>query len=88
MDKDKIELQKSIERTRPLGDWRNENNPCTTCQINKKDHWDDIHYNCELCHNNSCKILRDFESEYEKFRQQFNKKLDRKIKLENIIYER
>lgn len=38
-----------------------ENNPCPTCSINKMDHWDSIHYNCELHHSHSCKILLEFE---------------------------
>jgi hypothetical protein len=42
---------------KPIQEWHEKNNPCTTCTINKKDHWDDIHYNCELNHTHSCKIM-------------------------------
>jgi len=49
------------EKLKPIFKWRDENNPCLTCTINKKDHWDSIHYNCELHHSNSCKILLEFE---------------------------
>ncbi len=38
-------------------EWHEKNNPCPICTINKKDHWDSIHYNCELNHTHSCKIM-------------------------------
>lgn len=52
------------EKLKPIFKWRDENNPCITCTINKKDHWDSIHYNCELHHFHSCKILLEFEEIY------------------------
>jgi len=42
---------------KPIEEWHKQNNPCPTCTINKKDHWDDIHYNCELNHTHQCKIM-------------------------------
>lgn len=57
--------KKHIEKMTPLYEWRKDNNPCPTCTINKKDHWDSIHYNCELNHTNSCSILKDFNREYQ-----------------------
>ena len=58
---DIIELGR--EKIKPVYDWRDANNPCPNCTINKKDHWDIIHYKCELNHKNSCKILIDFQNE-------------------------
>jgi len=55
-------------KSKPLTDWLSANNPCPSCKINKHDHWDDIHYNCELCHTHSCDILLKFHSDYEKFK--------------------
>lgn len=49
------------EKLKPIYNWRDENNPCPTCSINKMDHYDSIHYNCELHHSHSCKILLEFE---------------------------
>lgn len=42
---------------KPIEEWNKENHPCPNCTINKKDHWDSIHYNCELNHNHSCEIM-------------------------------
>lgn len=42
---------------KPIEEWHKKNNPCPTCTINKKDHWDDIHYNCEINHTHQCKIM-------------------------------
>lgn len=59
-DKDKEEIIKNIAKYKPLEDWKKENNPCPACTINKKDHWDIVHYNCELNHTHSCSIMLDF----------------------------
>lgn len=64
-DDNEEQTQKHIEKMTPLYEWRKENNPCPSCTINKKDHWDSIHYNCELNHTNSCNILKDFNREYQ-----------------------
>ncbi len=65
--------RKDIERLSPLWEWRKNNNPCPNCGINKKDHWDSVHYNCELCHTHSCNILKDFEAKYDNKRKNINK---------------
>ena len=49
--------QKLAIAHKPIQEWHEKNNPCPKCEINKKDHWDDIHYNCELNHAHSCKIM-------------------------------
>lgn len=72
-DANDAQIQKDIERMTPLWNWREENNPCPTCTINKKDHWDSVHYNCELCHTHSCSILLDFEKSYDKMKQEYFK---------------
>lgn len=58
------QTQESLTNLKPIFQWRKDNNPCPTCQINKKDHWDSIHYNCELCHTHSCDILSKFDETY------------------------
>ena len=45
-----------------VADWCNENNPCTNCKINKKDHWDDVHYNCAENHYMRCPILKEYHN--------------------------
>lgn len=65
LDDSEESTKKHIEKMTPLYEWRKDNNPCPTCTINKKDHWDSIHYNCELNHTNSCSILKDFNREYQ-----------------------
>lgn len=51
---------------KPLQGWHEKNNPCPTCNINKRDHWDDVHYNCELFHTHQCKIMIEH---YDKLRE-------------------
>lgn len=72
-DANDVQIRKDIERMTPLWKWREENNPCPTCTINKKDHWDSIHYNCELCHTHSCSILLDFGKKYDDKKQEYLK---------------
>ena len=72
-DDNDAQTQKDIERMTPLWNWRKENNPCPKCTINKKDHWDSVHYNCELNHTNSCNILKDFNREYNDRLQEYKK---------------
>ena len=62
-DKDEEELVRNIAKYKPLEDWKKQNNPCPSCTINKKDHWDIAHYNCELNHTHSCEILLNFYEE-------------------------
>lgn len=64
-DSNEEQTQLDIEKMTPLWKWQKENNPCPTCAINKKDHWDTVHYNCELCHTHSCDILTKFHKEYD-----------------------
>ena len=52
--------EKESEISQPFYQWIKENDPCPNCTINKKDHWDDIHYNCEEFHNMRCPILWEF----------------------------
>ena len=63
-DQRNLEFEKSLKRIEPVTEWANKNNPCPTCTINKKDHWDDVHYNCELNHTMRCDILLKFNEEY------------------------
>lgn len=51
------------EKLKPLKKWQEENNPCPKCTINKKDHWDFVHYNCELNHTNRCEIVKKYYEE-------------------------
>lgn len=43
--------------------WHKESNPCIGCKINKKDHWSDMHYNCEEGYNMRCAILKEWLDE-------------------------
>lgn len=70
--------------------WLDANNPCPNCTINKKDHRDDIHYNCEEHHTMRCPVLRKYmddypikrqeiindNPEYQKIVEEFNSKRD------------
>ena len=38
--------KKYCEETRYITEWAEANHPCPNCPDNKKDPWDDIHYNC------------------------------------------
>jgi hypothetical protein len=63
LDRKEKELQESLIKMRPAFEWHASNNPCHACKINKHDHWDSIHYNCELSHTHSCEILIKFNEE-------------------------
>ena len=63
-DQRNLESEQSWKRNVPVIEWGNKNNPCPTCIINKKDHWDNVHYNCELHHTMSCDILLKFNKEF------------------------
>jgi hypothetical protein len=67
-DKQDKEIQEDIIRCKPITDWLTNNKPCTNCKINKHDHWDTIHHNCELCHNHSCELLLKFYADFEVFK--------------------
>lgn len=56
------EIKRHIEETKYITDWCMENNPCPNCKINKKDHWDDVHYNCAENHHSRCPILKEFQN--------------------------
>lgn len=62
-------VKKSRVVNQPLFDWLAQNNPCIGCTINKHDHWDDVHYNCELNHNNSCELLKKRDKDFEEFKK-------------------
>jgi hypothetical protein len=72
-DEQDAKTEYSIETEKPIGEWRRANDPCPSCAINKKDHWDDIHYNCELNHNHSCPIMLKFYDDLMEFRNEFMK---------------
>ena len=63
-DEYKKQVAKNIAKYKPLRDWQKQNFPCPSCAINKKDHWDSINYNCELCHKHSCEILLNYYKEF------------------------
>jgi len=59
MDKNESDHQKWLIYYKPIEEWHKINNPCINCQINKKDHEDSIHYNCEMHHNHTCQLMID-----------------------------
>ena len=63
-DKQDKKMENEREMLAPIFKWHKENNPCPNCAINKHDHPDDIHYNCELNHTHTCKILITYLDEY------------------------
>lgn len=71
------EIERYIEETKYITDWCKENNPCPNCKINKKDHWDDIHYNCAENHNNRCPILKEYQNNRNKLYSEYRD--DRKM---------
>lgn len=68
------ETERYIEETKYITDWCKENNPCPNCKINKKNHWDDIHYNCELNHNNSCLILKEYHNDRDELYNEYRER--------------
>lgn len=86
-----IEIYNSIYRevSKSLNEWSAKNNPCPNCKINDHKHWDDIHYNCELCHTNSCDIMNSFYKEYTAKLDVVNKKVkevfEQRMKSSNLV---
>ena len=86
---------------KPLFEYHKENNPCPNCTINTKEHWDDIHYNCEAHHTMSCPILKKYHqnsdkvaseirnsSEYKKMKEEYHKKDNEINEQLNKIYNK
>lgn len=75
--KRKEEVEKYLEETKYITERCEKNNPCPNCKINKKNHWDDIHYNCEDNHNMQCQILKGYqikvEGMYKEYKDSKNK---------------
>ena len=69
--KDAEETERYIEETKYITDWCNENNPCPNCKINKRDHWDDIHYNCAENHYMRCPILKEYYNHRDKLYNEY-----------------
>ena len=69
--KDAEEMERYLEETKYITNWCNENNPCPNCKINKKDHWDDIHYNCAENHNMRCPILKEYHNHRDKLYNEY-----------------
>ena len=68
------ETERYLEETKYITDWCKENNPCPNCKINKKDHWDNIHYNCELNHNNRCSILKEYRNDRDELYNEYRER--------------
>lgn len=65
------ETKRYIKETKYITDWCKENNPCPNCKINKKDHWDDIHYNCAENHHMRCPILKEYYNKRDKLYKEY-----------------
>lgn len=74
------EIKRHIEETKYITDWCMENNPCPNCKINKKDHWDDVHYNCAENHYSRCPILKEFQNKRDELYREYT---ERKMKEKN-----
>lgn len=81
-DKHALENQMFAEQYKPIQEWKDKNNPCPNCTINKKDHWDSVHYNCELNHTSSCDLLKKYSEAHSKMTRELNESI--RQKLENI----
>ena len=64
-------IQKYLEDTKYITDWCKENHPCPNCTKNKKDHWDDIHFNCTEHHNMRCPILKEYFNDRDQLYQEY-----------------
>ena len=68
------ETERYIEETKYITDWCKENNPCPNCKINKKDHWDDIHYNCAENHHMRCPILKEYYNDRDELYNEYRER--------------
>ena len=78
--KDAEEMKRHKEETKYITDWCKENNPCPNCKINKKDHWDDIHYNCAENHHMRCPILKEYLNKMNKLYDEYQKRKREELK--------
>lgn len=69
--------QKYLKETKYITDWAEKNNPCPECKINKKDHWDVIHYKCEGNHTNTCPILKEFQKKHSEMYREYNERKEK-----------
>lgn len=74
-DERDVKQNEQMVKAQTICDWLDQNNPCKVCTINKRDHWDNIHYNCELCHTHSCELLKKRDKDFEDFKKTLNKDL-------------
>lgn len=70
-----------------ITDYIQNNYPCKTCKINKKDFWDTIHYNCELCHTHSCPQLKIYDENYSNFLKEVSN-IEEYVKLKENHYQK
>jgi hypothetical protein len=68
------ETERYLEETKYITDWCKENDPCPNCKINKKDHWDDIHYNCAENHNSRCPILKKYHNDRDELYKEYRER--------------
>lgn len=68
------ETERYLEETKYITDWCKENNPCPNCKINKKDHWDDIHYNCAENHHMRCPILKEYYNDRDELYNEYRER--------------
>lgn len=87
--KNQLKLKNYLSNIKPIDKFISDHNICKNCKLNNKSHWDDIHYNCELNHNNTCKYLLEFNKlTYELFQTNNDPEKIEYIKnLENKIIE-
>jgi hypothetical protein len=71
------ETERYLEETKYITDWCKENNPCPNCKINKKGHWDSIHYNCAENHNMSCPILKEYYNDRDELYNEYRERKKR-----------
>ena len=74
------ETERYLEETKYITDWCKENNPCKNCKINKKDHWDAIHYNCAENHNMGCPILKEYYNDRDELYNEYRERKKEEIK--------
>ena len=71
--KRKKEVETFIKETKYISDWEKENHPCPQCKLNKKDHWDTIHYNCAEHHTMRCPLLKEFQNKSSEMYREYQK---------------
>lgn len=55
-------IKEDVKKTQSISEMIYRYHPCVRCRLNKKKHWDAVHFHCEKNHKMSCNFLQIFNN--------------------------